>query len=1056
MINAIINGSLKNRFMVLLAVVMLATMGFWSFKNIPLDAIPDLSDVQVIVFTEFPGQAPQVVEDQVTYPLTTAMLAVPHAKVVRGYSFFGLSFVYIIFDEGTDLYWARSRVLEYLNYASARLPQNVSPSLGPDATGVGWIYEYALVDRSGKHDLAQLRSIQDWYLRYPLQTVPGVSEVASVGGYIKQYQIEVNPNALVAYGIPLSKVIHAIQRSNNDVGGRLIEMAETEYMVRGLGYIRSLKDIKSIPVGVDTNGTPIRIEDVAQVQIGPELRRGIVELNGEGEVAGGIVIMRFGENAQATIQGVREKLQELKQGLPEDVEVVTVYDRGALIERAVDTLNTALIQQLIIVSILVALFLLHLRSSLVIIVTLPLGILMAFIIMKWQGINANIMALGGIAIAIGDMVDGAIVMVENAHRHLSAAIAKKKAELTRKERWQVIDNASREVAPALFFSLLIITVSFMPIFFMEAQEGRLFSPLAFTKSYAMAAAAILTITVVPVLIGYFIRGKIIPERKNPANRFLHFIHSPILRLAMRWRAVTLILVFLLLATTIYPLSKIGSEFMPPLDEGDILYMPITFPGISITKAKELLQQTDKILMTFPEVERVFGKIGRAETATDPAPLSMMETTISLKSKSAWPDPDKTTQELMAEMDQAIRFPGLVNAWTMPIKTRIDMLSTGIKTPVGIKISGPDLNTLQRLSEQVEQVMKTIPETLSAFGDRTVGGYYLDFDIKRHEAARYGLTVGDIQDIIQSAIGGMNITETVEGIERYPVNLRYPRELRDNLESLERILIPTPTGAQIPLTLVANLTLRRGPPSIKSEGARPNAWVYVDLKTSNIGGFVTQAKTLVENQVALPAGYTISWSGQFEYMERAAKKLRIVVPLTLVLIFFLLYLTFRNMMEPVIVMLTVPFGLVGGIWLVYGLGFNLSVAVYVGFIALAGTAAETGVMVLNFIDIEITKLRKQKQTFLSSAEISQAVEAATAMRVRPVAITAFSTMIGLIPIMFATGSGADVTHRIAAPVLGGMLTVLLLALLVFPVIYSLVLQFQEKRKQPNIDENQLQD
>jgi copper/silver efflux system protein len=1055
MINAIINGSLNNRFMVLLAVVVLATAGFWSFKNIPLDAIPDLSDVQVIVFTEFPGQAPQVVEDQVTYPLTTAMLAVPHAKVVRGYSFFGLSFVYIIFDEGTDLYWARSRVLEYLNYASARLPKNVSPSLGPDATGVGWIYEYALVDRSGKHDLAQLRSIQDWYLRYPLQTVPGVSEVASVGGYIKQYQIEVNPNALVAYGISLSKVKHAIQRSNNDVGGRLIEMAETEYMVRGLGYIRTLEDIKSIPVGVDADGTPIRIEDVAQVQIGPELRRGIAELNGEGEVAGGVVIMRFGENAQATIQGVRKKLQKLKQGLPEGVEIVTVYDRGALIERAVDTLNNALIQQLIIVSTLVALFLLHLRSSLVIIVTLPLGILMAFIIMKWQGINANIMALGGIAIAIGDMVDGAIVMVENAHKHLSAAIAKKKAELSQKERWQAIGNASREVAPALFFSLLIITVSFIPIFVMQAQEGRLFSPLAFTKSYAMAAAAILTITVVPVLMGYFIRGKIIPERKNPSNRFLHLIHSPVLRLAMRWRAVTLVLALLLLATTIYPLSKIGSEFMPPLDEGDILYMPSTFPGISITKAKELLQQTDKILMTFPEVENVFGKIGRAETATDPAPLSMIETTISLKPKSEWPDPDKTTQELMAEMDQATRFPGLANAWTMPIKTRIDMLSTGIKTPVGIKISGPDLNILQRLSEQVEQVMKTMPDTLSAFGDRAVGGYYLDFDIKRHEAARYGLTVGDVQDIIQSAIGGMNITETVEGLERYPVNLRYPRELRDNLESLERILIPTPTGAQIPLTLVADLTLRRGPPSIKSEGARPNAWVYVDLKTADIGSFVTQAKTLVENQVALPAGYTISWSGQFEYMERATKKLRIVVPLTLALIFFLLYLTFRNVMEPVIVMLTVPFGLVGGIWLVYGLGFNLSVAVYVGFIALAGTAAETGVMVLNFIDIEITKLRKHKKTRLSSAEISQAVEAATAMRVRPVAITAFSTMIGLIPIMFATGSGADVTHRIAAPVLGGMLTVLLLALLVFPVIYSLMLQFQEKRKEKNISANQLQ-
>jgi copper/silver efflux system protein len=1046
MINAIINGSLNNRFMVLLVVVVLATVGIWSFKNMPLDAIPDLSDVQVIVFTEYPGQAPQVVEDQVTYPLTTAMLAVPHAKVVRGYSFFGLSFVHVIFEDSTDMYWARSRVLEYLNYANSRLPQGVNPSLGPDATGVGWVYEYALIDKTGKHDLAQLRSIQDWYLRYPLQTVPGVSEVASVGGYVKQYQIEVNPNALLAYDIPLSKVKYAIQRSNNDVGGRLIEMAETEYMVRGLGYIQSLEDIQSIPVGIDSNGTPVRLQDVAHVQIGPELRRGVVELNGEGEVVGGVVIMRFGENAQKTILGVREKLQELKQGLPEGVEIVTVYDRGDLIKQAVNTLNTALIQELIIVSLLVSLFLLHLRSSLVIIITLPLGILMAFIVMKWQGINANIMSLGGIAIAIGDMVDGAIVMVENAHKRISEAVAKKKTELTNKERWQVIGKASREVAPALFFSLLIITVSFIPIFVMEAQEGRLFTPLAYTKSYAMAAAAILTITVVPVLMGYFIRGKIIPENKNPANRVLHSIHTPLLKLAMRWRSITVILAFALLATTIYPLSKIGSEFMPPLDEGDILYMPSTFPGISITKAKELLQQTDKILKSFPEVHHVFGKIGRAETATDPAPLSMIETTIRLKPKSEWPDPSKTTQELMAEMDQAINFPGLTNVWTMPIKTRIDMLSTGIKTPVGIKVSGPDLNVLQGLSEQIEQVMKTMPETLSAFGDRAMGGYYLDFDIKREEAARYGLTVGDIQDVIQSAIGGINITETVEGLERYPVNLRYPRELRDNQESLKRMLIPTPTGAQIPLTLVADLTLRRGPPSIKSEDARPNAWIYVDLKTSDIGGFVAEAQKLVASQVSIPTGYTISWSGQYEYMERAAEKMRIVVPMTLTLIFFLLYVIFRNVVEPIIVMLTIPFGLIGGIWLVYLLGFNLSIAVYVGFIALAGTAAETGVMVLSFINMEIARLRRKNKTPLTPTEINQAVESATAMRVRPVTITAFTTMIALIPIMLATGSGADVTHRIAAPVLGGMLTVLILSLLIFPVIYSLVLQWQEKHKQ----------
>jgi len=1045
MISVIIDHSIKNRSLVLIMAILLGIGGYWSYKNMPLDAIPDLSDVQVIVFTEFSGQSPQVVEDQVTYPLTTAMLAVPYSKVVRGYSFFGLSFVYVIFEDGTDLYWARSRVLESLNYVSGKLPKGVTPTLGPDATGVGWIYEYALVDKTGKHDLAQLRSLQDWYLRYPLQTVKGVAEVASIGGFVKQYQVEVDPNALQAYGIPLSKVKQAIIRSNNDVGGRLIEMAETEYMVRGLGYITSVDDLNTIPLGVNSNGTPIRLKDVAHVHIGPELRRGLVELNGEGEVVGGVVIMRFGENAQATITAVKDKLEELKQGLPEGVEIVSVYDRGDLIGRAVETLNTALVQELIIVSVLVGLFLLHLRSSLVIIITLPLGILVAFIIMRYQGLNANIMSLGGIAIAIGDMVDGAIVMVENAHKHLADASKKLQRELTKEERWQTIGIASKEVGPALFFSLLIITVSFIPIFTMEAQEGRLFSPLAFTKSYAMGAAAILTVTVVPVLMGYFIRGHIIPEHKNPANRGLHFLHTPVLNFAMRFRGVTLVIAVLLLGSTYYPLSKIGSEFMPPLDEGDILYMPTTFPGISITKAKELLQQTDKILKTFPEVQQVFGKVGRAESATDAAPLSMMETTVRLKPKQQWPNPDKSTQELMSEMDKAIQFPGLANAWTMPIKTRIDMLSTGIKTPVGIKVSGPDLNVLQKITGDIEQAMKTLPETTSAFGDRTVGGYYMDFDINRKSAARYGLTVGDVQDVIQSAIGGMNITETVEGLERYPVNLRYPRELRDNMESLNRVLISTPTGTQIPLALVADLNLRRGPPMIKSENARPNAWVYVDISSSDIGGFVSKAKQVLADKVTIPAGYTVAWSGQFEYMERAAARLQVVVPITLLLIFFLLYLTFGNITEPLIVMLSVPFGLIGGIWIVYAYGFNLSVAVYVGFIALAGTAAETGVMVLNFIDIEIDKLRKQTQRLLSSIEIRNAVASATALRVRPVAITAFSTMIGLIPIMLSTGTGADVTQRIAAPVLGGMLSVLLLSLLVFPVIYSLVLQFQEEQK-----------
>jgi Cu(I)/Ag(I) efflux system membrane protein CusA/SilA len=1044
MISRLIEQSINNRALVLIMAVLLALGGYWSYKNMPLDAIPDLSDVQVIVFTEVPGQSPQVVEDQVTYPLTTAMLAVPHSKVVRGYSFFGLSFVYVIFEDGTDLYWARSRVLESLNYVSGKLPQGITPTLGPDATGVGWVYEYALIDKTGQHDLAQLRSLQDWYLRYPLQTVKGVAEVASIGGFVKQYQVEVDPNALQAYGIPLSKVKQAIIRSNNDVGGRLIEMAETEYMVRGLGYIQSVADLNSIPLAVNKNGTPVRLKDVAHVHIGPELRRGLVDLNGEGEVAGGIIIMRFGENAQATINAVKQKLAELKRGLPDGVEIVSVYDRGDLINRAVTTLNTALIQELIIVSILVGLFLLHLRSSLVIVISLPLGILIAFIIMRYQGLNANIMSLGGIAIAIGDMVDGAIVMVENAHKHLADAREKQQRELTKEERWQAISHASKEVGPALFFSLLIITVSFIPIFTMEAQEGRLFSPLAFTKSYAMAATAILTVTVVPVLMGYFIRGHIIPENKNPANRLLHYLHTPSLNLAMRFRGFSLIIALLFLASTYYPLSKIGSEFMPPLDEGDILYMPTTFPGISITKAKELLQQTDKILKTFPEVESVFGKVGRAETATDAAPLSMLETTVRLKDKSHWPNPNKSTQELMQEMDKAIQFPGLENAWTMPIKTRIDMLSTGIKTPIGIKVSGPDLNVLQEITSHIEQAMKTLPETTSAFGDRAVGGYYLDFDINREAAARYGLTIGDVQDVIQSAIGGMNITETVEGLERYPVNLRYPRELRDNIESLNRVLIATPTDSQVPLKMVSTLNFRRGPPSIKSENARPNAWVYVDISSSDIGGFVKKAKQVLADKVSIPAGYTLIWSGQFEYMQRAAARLQIVIPITLLIIFFLLYLTFGNITEPAIVMLTVPFGLIGGVWIVYFLDFNLSVAVYVGFIALAGTAAETGVMVLNFIDIEIKKLRKQTQGLLSADQIQQAVSAATALRVRPVAITAFSTMIGLIPIILSSGTGADVTQRIAAPVLGGMLTVLLLSLLVFPVIYSLVLQFQEKR------------
>ena len=1043
MIKAIINASLRDRFMVLVATFIIGAVGIFAYKNVPLDAIPDLSDVQVIIFTEYPGQSPQVVEDQVTYPLTTSMLAVPDTKVVRGYSFFGLSFVYIIFEDGTDMYWARSRVLESINYVSGRLPQGVTPTLGPDATGVGWIYEYALVDRTGKHDLAELRSLQDWYLRYPLQTVNGVSEVASVGGFVKQYQVEVDPNALLRYNIPLDKVRMAIKMSNKDVGGRLVEMAETEYMVRGLGYIQSIDDLNSIPVSVDQNGTPIRLRDVANVQIGPELRRGLVDLNGEGEVAGGVVIMRFGENALATIQAVRAKLEDLKAGLPEGVEIVPVYDRGDLIERAVDSLNTSLAQELVIVSIVVILFLLHARSAFVVIITLPLGVLMAFIVMRIQGLNANIMSLGGIAITIGTMVDGAIVMVENAHSRLAIARDAKGSDLTIDERWKTIGESCQEVGPALFFSLLVITVSFLPIFTMQAQEGRLFSPLAFTATYAMAASAILAITLVPVMMGYFLRGKIIAEQKNPLNRALHALHRPALKMAMRWRVVTVVCAVALLGATYYPYSKLGSEFMPPLDEGDILYMPTTFPGISITKAKELLQQTDKILATFPEVHHVFGKVGRAETATDSAPLAMIETTVRLKPKDEWPDPGKTTKELMSEMDAAIQFPGLANAWTMPIKTRIDMLSTGIKTPIGIKVSGPDLNVLQEVSQDIEQAMKTLPETTSAFGDRAVGGYYLDFDINRESAARYGLTVGAVQNVIQSVIGGMNITETVEGLERYPVNLRYPRELRDDLETLKRVIIPTPTGAQIPLALVTEINYTRGPPVIKSEDARPNAWIYVDISTSDIGGFVNKAKEAINQQVKIPSGYTLTWSGQFEYMERAAKRLSIVAPATLFIIFLLLYFNFRNVVEPVVVMMSIPFGLIGGIWLIYFNDYNMSVAVAVGFIALAGMAAEIGVLVLSFIDTEMAQRRSESDRRLTLEEVRDAVLSATSKRVRPVAMTAISTMAGLIPIMLSSGTGSDVTHRIAAPMLGGMLTVMILNLLVLPVIYSFVLQFQEE-------------
>ncbi|MCK5237744.1 MAG: efflux RND transporter permease subunit [Deltaproteobacteria bacterium] len=1026
MIEKIIELSIKNRFLVLLITAVLFGWGIVSMKETPLDAIPDLSDVQVIVYTEFPGQAPQVVEDQVTYPLTTAMLAVPNAKTVRGYSFFGFSFVYIIFDDKTDMYWARSRVLENLNYVSGKLPKGVSPTLGPDATGVGWVYEYALTDKSGTQDLSDLRSIQDWYLRYELQTVPGVSEVASIGGFVKQYQVEVDPMKLIAYNIPLTKIKHAIMRSNNNVGGRVVEMAETEFMVRGLGYINSIEDILSIPISVGSKGIPIRIRDVANVHIGPELRRGIAELDGEGEVAGGIIVMRYGENALKVIDNVKEKLMELKKGLPKGVEIVPVYDRSTLIKSSVKTLKIKLIEESIVVALICFIFLLHFRSALVAILTIPTAILISFIIMRYQGINANIMSLGGIAIAIGAMIDAAIVMIENAHRHLEDNKAK--------ERWAAIAKSAKEVGPSLFFSLLIITFSFLPVFTLEAQEGRLFAPLAFTKTYAMAASAILAITLVPVLMGYLIKGKIRPDSLNPVNKFLIKLYSPIIKNVLLHKRIVIIISILLMIASLVPLKKLGSEFMPPLNEGDILYMPTTMPGISISKAKEILQQTDKILKTFPEVNHVFGKVGRAETATDPAPLSMLETIITLKPKSEWRR-GTTIETLTKEMDNAINFPGVTNAWTMPIKTRIDMLSTGIKTPVGIKVAGGNLEVIERIGKEIEGIIASHPNTQSVFAERVVGGNYIDFEINRAEAARYGLTVGDIQDIIQSAIGGMNITYTVEGLKRYPVNLRYGREHRDDIASLKRILIPTPRGEHIPMALVADIKITKGPPAIKSENARLNAWVYIDIKDIDIGTYVNEAKALLDKELKVPAGYSITWSGQYEYMERAKERLKFVIPLTFAIIFLLLFLNFKNLTECLIVMLSMPFAAAGGVWIMFLLGYNLSIASGVGFIALAGVSAEIAVLMLVYLNMSYNK-QTLEGGMLNSTALNEVIIVGTTKRLRPIIMTVGAVIGGLLPIMWGGGTGSEVMKRIAAPMVGGMITTTLLALIVIPVVYAI--------------------
>jgi Cu(I)/Ag(I) efflux system membrane protein CusA/SilA len=1051
MLEKIIAWSIRNTFMVVLATLFLVIGGIYSLKNTPLDAIPDLSDVQVIVFTEYPGQAPQVVEDQVTYPLTTRMLSVPGAKTVRGYSFFGYSFVYIIFEDGTDLYWARSRVLESLSTLSGRLPKGVNPTLGPDATGVGWVYEYALT--SDRHDLQQLRSIQDWFLRYELTSVDGVSEVASLGGFVKEYQVLVDPNKLSAYKMPISELMMAIEKNNLDVGGGAIESGETEYVLRSRGYIKSVEDIRNIVVMATPEGTPILVRDLAEVRIGPEMRRGVAELDGLGEVVGGIVVMRFGENALATIENVKAKLVELEAGLPEGVKIVPVYDRSGLIERAVSTLKEKLLEESIVVALVTLLFLWHLPSAFVAIFTLPVAILMAFSIMHAQGINANIMSLGGIAIAIGAMIDAAIIMIENAHKHLER-------DRDKKPHAQIILDAAKEVGPTLFFSLLVITVSFFPVFTLQEQAGRMFKPLAYTKTYAMGAAALLSITLVPVLMLWLVRGKIKPEEANPINRFLIRIYHPMVDFVLKWRVATLTVALVAVLSIAWPLSKMGSEFMPPLYEGDLLYMPTTLPGLSVTKAKELLQQTDRIIRQFPEVERVFGKIGRAETATDPAPMMMIETTIMLKPEeewrkvpvprfySSWPDffkpplrlilPESrriTVKELSAELNRAIQFPGLTNAWTMPIKTRIDMLSTGIKTPVGIKIMGPDLAVLSRLGEEVEAVVRTVPGTLSAIAERTVGGSYLDFTIDRAAAARYGISVDAIQQTFQTAIGGMAVSETVEGLERYPISVRYFRDFRSDPEALGRVLVGAAGGRQIPLAQLGTFAIKRDADSIKSENSRRTAWVYIDLEGSDIGTYVTSAKEAVAKHVQLPPGYNLVWSGQFEYMEKAKDRLLLIIPLTILVIFVIIYISTKSLIKTGIVFLAVPFSLVGAFWFLYLLDYNMSIAVWVGIIALAGLDAETGVVMLLYLDLAY-KNWQEKGRMLTLGDLKQAIHHGAVKRIRPKVMTITVIIAGLLPIMWSHGAGADVMKRIAAPMVGGVVTSGIMELLVYPVIFYL--------------------
>ncbi len=1035
MIARLIRWAIVNRFLVLLATLMVSAWGVVSLVKTPLDALPDLSDVQVIIRTTFPGQAPRIVENQITYPLTTTMLSVPGAKTVRGYSFFGDSFVYVLFEDGTDPYWARSRVLEYLNQVQSRLPAAAKASLGPDATGVGWIYQYALVDRSGKQDAAQLRALQDWFLKYELKTVPNVAEVASVGGMVRQYQVVLDPDKLAAYGIAHTKVVEAIQKANQETGGSVLELGEAEYMVRASGYLQSLDDFRQVPLTTSDAGVSVRLGDVARVQLGPEMRRGIGELDGEGEATGGVIVMRSGKNALETIAAVKAKIASLQASLPQGVEIVPTYDRSNLIERAVDNLRNKLLEEFAVVAVVCFIFLFHLRSAFVAIVSLPLGILAAFIVMYYQGVNANIMSLGGIAIAIGAMVDAAVVMIENAHKHLEQWSHEHPGQtLEGEHRWGVIGDSAAEVGPALFFSLLIITLSFIPVFTLEAQEGRLFSPLAFTKTYAMAAAAGLSVTLIPVLMGYLIRGRIPDERANPLNRFLIAIYQPALDVVLRAPKLTLLVAAVVLATSVWPLQHIGGEFMPRLDEGDLLYMPSALPGLSAGKAAELLQQTDRLIKTVPEVASVYGKAGRAETATDPAPLEMFETTIQFKPLDQW-RPGMTQDKLIDELDRIVKVPGLSNIWVPPIRNRIDMLATGIKSPVGVKVAGTDLATIDRLTGEIERVLKGVPGVTSALAERLTGGRYVDVNIRRDAAARFGLNISDVQSVIASAVGGENIGETIEGLQRFPINVRYPREIRDSMETLRALPIVTERGARLVLADVADIRITDGPPMLRSENARLSGWVYVDLRGRDLRSAVQDMQRAVTQEVKLPPGYSISWSGQFEFMERATAKLKLVVPFTLLIIFVLLYLTFRRVDEALLIMAALPFALVGGIWLLYLLGYNLSIAGAVGFIALAGVSAEFGVIMLLYLKSAWHERTEQGRT--STDDLLDAIREGAVLRVRPKAMTVAVILAGLFPIMWGTGTGSEVMQRIAAPMVGGMITAPLLSMFVIPAAYLLM-------------------